>query len=500
MPKTLIGKLTGFLYTHKILFLILVVTFLVRLPSLFEPLWYKDEAIYLTVGQKILRGGLPYLDIFDHKTPGIYYLTALAIKTLGASIWSLRVLLTGWMLVTLIVFFFLGKKLFDTKTALIGVFFLSALTSTPLLEGNITNSELLMILLTSVAIILGLKNRYFFSGVFFSLAVLIKAPALFDFSAFFLFVVFSTKNLDFKALLKTLKPLALGFLLPLTLSAVFFAFHGALLDYFKSAFLFNISYTSYKNSFLFSNSLLVVKALPVFALVLFFALRTWRRLKSRVEGSFSYFDFLVLWLAFSFYGAVFGGRLYNHYLIQVVPAFCLLAAYLFSTTKKRFLGIFVLSATIILALCLRFTPVISPSYYPNFFKYVFNDMSFKEYSDSFDSRTSQNYSLAGFLKASAPDGSSLYLFSNQSPIYFLSSLDPASKYITFFHIAGDNYLNDEVARDLNEIKPYYILAEKPRLGAFPQLESILQQDYNLVALYENVEIYKNSKLDKKPAF
>jgi 4-amino-4-deoxy-L-arabinose transferase-like glycosyltransferase len=186
--NVLLERIESLVLNNRWLVILLLVTFLIRLPSLFEPLWYGDEAIYLTIGQKILRGGLLYVDIFDHKTPGIYYLAAASIQAFGASIWGFRVLLMFWVLLTLVVFFVLSKRLFDKKTALMATIFLAAFTATPLLEGNITNSEILMILPTALGIIFGLKNRYFLSGIFFSAAVLLKFPAVFDFAAFFIFV------------------------------------------------------------------------------------------------------------------------------------------------------------------------------------------------------------------------------------------------------------------------------------------------------------------------
>src|SRR4030043_1776643 len=119
--------------SHRILIIILIFTFLIRLPSLFEPLWVDDEALYLTIGQKILRGGLLYVDIFDHKTPGIYYLAALMIKFFGANLWSFRLLLIIWVLLTLTFFYFLTRKMFDRKTAALATIFLALLTSLPIL-------------------------------------------------------------------------------------------------------------------------------------------------------------------------------------------------------------------------------------------------------------------------------------------------------------------------------------------------------------------------------
>lgn len=43
--------------------------------GLVQPI-HRDEGVFWTIGSKILEGQLPYLDLFDHKPPGIHYLAA----------------------------------------------------------------------------------------------------------------------------------------------------------------------------------------------------------------------------------------------------------------------------------------------------------------------------------------------------------------------------------------------------------------------------------------
>ncbi|MCH7541927.1 glycosyltransferase family 39 protein, partial [Patescibacteria group bacterium] len=283
MIEIFAAKIEKFVLSHRLLLLILLVTFLVRLPSLFEPLWYGDEAIYLTIGQKIVRGGLMYLEIFDHKTPGIYYLAAAVIKTLGESIWSFRFFLMVWVLATTVIFYITTKEMFSKKVALAAVVVLSVLISTPLIEGTITNSEVLMILPTMVGILFGLRKRFFLAGVFFSLSFLLKFTGIFDFGAFFIFAALAVKKDEIKETIKRLVALTLGWFLPVFMTIVFFAINGGLSAYFDSAFLYNVSYTAYQNSFLFSNGVLVLKALPAILVLGYFVFRSFDRFKKKGE-------------------------------------------------------------------------------------------------------------------------------------------------------------------------------------------------------------------------
>ena len=72
-------KTIDWLEKREKLLLIIGLLVLLRLPSLFEPAWYGDENIYLTIGQGIRKGMVLYRDItdFPNKPPLIYLFAAL---------------------------------------------------------------------------------------------------------------------------------------------------------------------------------------------------------------------------------------------------------------------------------------------------------------------------------------------------------------------------------------------------------------------------------------
>jgi hypothetical protein len=499
-------KTYKFLWPHRFLIGIFFLTFLLRLPSLFEPLWYGDEAIYLTAGQKILHGGLMYVDIFDHKTPGIYYLTAGALGVFGQSVWAIKFLLTIWVLVTLVVFYLLGRKLFNKKVALTAVIIFSLLTSLPIIEGNIFNSEILMLLPIAAGVLLGMGRKYFLAGVFFSLALLLKVPAIFDFAAFFVFASLTVSRDSVAQTVKSLSILAGGFLTPIFLTIAYFGLRGALASFFDSTFLYNVSYTGYGNKIIFENDLLILKALPILLILIYSLFRIKSALKSKKGAPFTLKGFLAVWLVFSFYGAVFGGRAYEHYLIQALPAFSLIVAVSFFDEQFRKIGIFLVAVVVAGSFLLNFRPWFSFGYYTNVFNFVTNKVSFDKYVSNFDPVAQKNYALSSFLtgcekyrasekcletRTSSTD--TLYIFADRPSIYFLSRLDPASKYITFFHIAGNQKAQEEVAEEVKASIPKYILVKNPFPGSFLTLVDILSARYNLFASYEDMAIYKINK-------
>ena len=71
------------------LWILILFAIILRIPSLFEPYWYGDEAIYLTLGEGIRHNLVLYRDIFDHKPPLIYLIAAAA----GSLYWFKLILL-----------------------------------------------------------------------------------------------------------------------------------------------------------------------------------------------------------------------------------------------------------------------------------------------------------------------------------------------------------------------------------------------------------------------
>ncbi|MEX0617277.1 MAG: glycosyltransferase family 39 protein [Candidatus Woykebacteria bacterium] len=504
MVKNYLGKIEQFASSQRLLILIVLIVFILRIPSLLEPLWYGDEAIYLVIGQKINRGGLLYAEIFDHKTPGIYYLAAWSTKLFGDMVWSFKFLLGIWMIPTLVCFYLLVKELFDKKTAFFGLIILAALTTTPLTEGNIVNSEILIILPACLALLFGLRNHFLISGIFFSLALLLKFPAIFDFAAFFVFVfLFVRKNGALPTLVNLFK-LIVGFAIPFALTLVYFASRGTLSSYINSAFFFNASYTNYGNEFIIPNGLLVLKFLPVIAIVLYYFWRFFLS-KKRAASVPGAVEISVLWLAFSYYGAVFGGRPYFHYLIQAAAPFSIILAKALTDVRFRKFGFSIIGIVLILSALLGFKPNVNVlAYYPNFFNLATNRISVEEFQNNFDANTSRNYAVASLFtrcaKGDQPECKNLesanekiYLWANQPSIYFLSGLDPASRYITAFHVSGSSTAKDRVVNDLERSKPKYIILDTLGSPPFPELDRFVKRSYNLFAISEDYAIYELSK-------
>jgi hypothetical protein len=441
-----------------------------------------------------LRGDLLYVDVFDHKPPGIYYLTAASLAVFGHSVAAIKIVLFGWSIATLIVLYALAVRLLDRKGALWALVVFSLLVTPTWLEGDIYGSEVLMTLTTVAGMLLALQGRPFPAGVCFGFSVLFKVPAIFDFGALFVFIALGIERGRERETFSGLALLTTGLFVPVMLSAGYFAAYGALPDYVGSALTYNVDYTGSGNHLLFEHGRLVLNAAPAIMLTAVLGmgtLRRWRTGEGRTPGTF---EFLLLWLAFAFYGVLLGGRPYEHYLIQAAAPFALLGA--FALTRpgvRRSLAsaALLVAAAVTLDRGFDLDREFYLNYYPNFVEYAAGERSFDDYANHLDRFTAGNYRLASLLRrVSAGSKESIYLYSDQPSIYFRSGMDPASKYVAYYHIAWDDEKKRTTAEEIEKARPRFVIAEEPRISPFPQLERMLAQDYRWIASEGILQIYE----------
>ncbi len=144
------SKLKVGIEKYEGLILILLLVAVLRIPGLFEPNWYADEDIYLTLGQGLRKGLVFYRDIHDNKPPLLYLVAAVA----GSVMWF-RLILMVWNLINVVLMWKLAERLIKSKWLVVlvaGVF--GIFTSIPLTEGNIANGEVFMIMPVTAGVLL----------------------------------------------------------------------------------------------------------------------------------------------------------------------------------------------------------------------------------------------------------------------------------------------------------------------------------------------------------
>jgi len=229
--------------------------FLSVLPRLFhlKVPFERDEGVYAYIADAISRGKLPYLDAFDNKSPGIYYLYDLSFKLFGHEVYAPRILAVLFMLAAVLIIFRLVYRLTESFPAgLLAMVFLGLATSSPVYTGFNANTEIFTVPLVLGALLLlsdddPAPRRYLWAGLLFGCALMLKQSvipiAVFSFAASILRVI-----RDGKKLLANTSLYAMGGALPLALFTAYFAASHALNPFLSGLFLFNFGYMSVQSA------------------------------------------------------------------------------------------------------------------------------------------------------------------------------------------------------------------------------------------------------------
>lgn len=490
--------MSSFLKKNIFIFFILIFIALLRIPSIFEPYWYGDEGIYLTLGMGIKRGLLLYRDIFDNKPPLIYLLTALA----DGRLYWFRSMLFISSLVSTYLFYLLAKSVVGsgkTNNAVkISVFVFALLTTIRLFEGNIANAENFILLpaIWGYLFILRAKRDldYLFSGLIFSVAFLFKVPALFDFSAavFFLLLFKRKDGITFKKGIS----LGTGFIVPIALVSLYFLTRGAFGVYFNSVFLQTIGYLSSweTGSHAFNPiSLLKSEFLLRSVLVLIFLAGLWKARKRISEG----LALAGCWFLFALFAVSLSGRPYPHYLLQAVPAFALCLGIFIKEIKGKTLErttplLFFLLAGLVFWRY-EFWIYKTIPYYQNFIEFSLGKKDKNEYFNYFNQRMSEIYTLSEFTKSITLPSEKIFIWANDPSIYPLSEKLPATPYTVAYHVK-DLKIIDFVVEKLENDKTNLIIKDV-KIEVSPQLEILLGDKYRMVKSIGDFVVYRRKGID-----
>lgn len=468
----------------KFWLLALALFLFLRLPSLFEPYWYGDEGIYLTLGQAINQNQLLYRQIHDNKPPSLYYLAALTQTVFG-----FRLLLLLWMIPTIYVFYLLSKKL--SKFYKLSTFIFLLLTSVPLIEGNIANSEIFMLLPTLICLLLILKAKnptsYFLPGLFLGLAFTLKFPAIAEL-AFLFFFITVTALPKFKLIFSRLFHLCLGFIFPIFLWGLYFYFFGTLKEFLFASLLQNFSYLSSWTTGSHSGSATQSGLLGRLFLLLLSYFLSFLLYRRKIFNRQLLFLFALFFS--SLFGATLSSRPYPHYLIQILPSFTILLT-IFPNSSSKTKTVVLLSLFFLLFTVnkYRFYFYRSIPYYYNFYSYLFHLRSLTDYRSYFGDQVNDAYATADFIKQSTLPEEKIFIWADHPYLYALSQRLPIGRFTVAYHIvdfSGHQETISAIKAKLPRFIIYNFMPDRP----FPELDQLLNRYYFLSQKFGSNLIYQ----------
>lgn len=453
-------------FSFWFLLIVSILFILLRLPSLFEPYWYADEGIYQAVAILINNGADLYSGAWENKPPFLLIIYAL----FNSDQFMIRSLSLIFGLLSILFFYLISKKLFPNSkyASIIPTIIYTLIFGTRIIEGNIANAENFMLLpiLTSAFLILSSdyfkKTKqvisYFSAGLILSFAFLIKIVAIFDFAAFGFFI-FITSLTDFKTnLIYKISPFVLGFIIPIILTILYFFFTDNFKDFSDAFLVSNVGYVGINNSFIIPQGFLIIKVilLAIFLLFIF-----WKR--DRFNKSLL---FILIWFAFSLFSAFFSQRPYTHYLIMLLPSFCLMIGAIIEYKKER-LALFTYLLIVFMAITFVFDfKGELYKYYENFGLYLINKKDTKSYQTFFDKKTPRDYEIATYIKSNTTDDEKVFIWGDNPMIYKIAKKTPILRYTAAYHITFFPTGISEMEKAIEEQKPKLIVI-MPNANIFP---------------------------------
>lgn len=440
------------IFTYGLLFLF---TVLVRLPS-FHPNYYQeDEAYYLLAGQKIVDGGVQYVDTWDNKPPVLTWFYSFFVWIFGSfAIIALRSFTILYLFLSAILLnkFVVDNKLLD-RFSLLPAFLLILICSVPWYAQEL-NGELLMNLpvILAVSQFLRLQERssqnnsaLFIAGLLLGLAFMIKYQTILILIGLLTayFTIYTPRISEVFSLFS-------GFLLTLFVMLTGIYLTGALPAYWDIGVLYNLDYIFIgknpgENTSILFNLGQYAQLWGIFSLFGLIGL---------VHFRLNYFTnpirlrkvelLLLFWLGASLLSLILGGgRFYLHYYYLLVPP---LVVYISKFFELR-LRAWVRNLAIIFAFLVpMFTfGVYLTSAYPKTFSFFDEDIQKDGWVDGFRKQLNNPHPLTSYIDPETVHNGILVLDYEPS-IYARLGLPCATRY-TNFSIA---YYKLEVFRELSK--------------------------------------------------
>ena len=447
--------------------LVLLLAGYVRYRLLDMPL-ERDEGEYAYAGQLLLQGIPPYELAWNMKLPGTYFAYALGMAAFGQTPAGIHATLIVVNSLTIIFVFLLGRRLFGPLAGIAACATFGILSVSPAVMGMAAHANHFVILFAVPATLLLWKGEefyrwyvFFFSGMFYGLAFLMKQPGICFCLFAVLFVIWSAvqnRAIFSSVFLRKMCFLILGMVLPLALTYKGLELAGVLDKFRFWTFTYAASYATEMSpregitSFLdyAGKKWLIYFAFLGFIIVsLPFALRD-RAYRNQVV-------FALAFLFFSILGVAMGLNFREHYFILFLPALGL------------FVGMAILSLQY--ATANRFLKIIPPlvcllilgwSVYQQrrfFFQLPANSVSRIIYTG--DTPFVDMPAVGNYIRTNSPPSATVAVIGSEPEIYFYAKRHSATGYIYMYALMEPqpyaSQMQHEMMSEIETNKPEFLV-------------------------------------------
>ncbi|MCE1253902.1 MAG: glycosyltransferase family 39 protein, partial [Anaerolineae bacterium] len=332
------SNVSPFYWISPLIFGLIIGVMLAYSPAFSGQMPRHDSGIFLYFGSRILKGDVPFRDLWDHKPPLVFYINALGLWLFNRSIWGV------WWLEVI--------SLFSSALLLLGILrkniskagIFLALTAFvvniafPIEGGNFTEEfglplQCLALLLFYQAITRekGRVFKWVLLGFSFALALMLKQTLIGIWATIGLIALYRVFKRDTSVKIKHLAAFFAGFTLTLLAWVVYFAANHALWDFWDVAYRFNFVYSDITLQDRLEAVGIIIWVFLSASWFYYFGLAVWAGVIGQGKNFFLRQPLLVRVALIDFPIEVIlislSGKNYNHYFFTLLPSFAILAGY-----------------------------------------------------------------------------------------------------------------------------------------------------------------------------
>ncbi len=324
-----------------------------------------DDQMFGYYGWRILHGAAPYVDVWDNKPPGVYWINALGFLIGGDSYAGVILLCVLALLVTHVCFFVVATSNYYRGAAALTTVLAGFYMTHAYYQGGTNRTETYLVACELVAVAFYMRGfardrwwKWLLAGVCCGSAFLFKQVGLAAWGAMGLHTIILVvmRDLSWRAGLRRCLLLLAGVCGVLLVAGVALAAQGALYEACYATFGFNRAYFVVGASQFFSATnyyFLKWEIKPILLLPILMAIAAsihatlwWLRPRFRpreIEKPLRalrpvcprYMLLFGIWFAVAFWGALVSPYHFRHYLLPTIPPLLLLAGYLINVLRTE---------------------------------------------------------------------------------------------------------------------------------------------------------------------
>jgi hypothetical protein len=412
----------------------------------------QDSGVFLYTGTKILNGEVPYIDVWDHKPPLIYFVDALSLLLTPSSLVGIFIIQVIFQIASNILLYFLLRKYIPIPLTLLIICAFSIYCLEFSGGGNLTGfyalpfQMLMLLLLSRLSKNNSIASIGFLTGFSFICALMFRQTSISIFIGFAVIALFHFGEIK-SNIIQFIEKALLGAAIILVPLLLYFGFNNALKNFWDQVFYFNYIYTDVRSladkigavtsglEALIENGLLPFSILGIFIV----CYKIIRRKEHTILEEVAVVSFVIEWIFL-----YSGGRPRITYFMSLLPTFIFLSSVSIGVILNRINRRVIEYLFIGICLVLLSYKYIS---YSNYFLSVSRSM------------INDKQEMIDFVDEHSIPGEKILVWGAESWIYFHTGRDASSKFIYQYPLFYEGYADREM------LKGFFssVLVTKPAL-------------------------------------